>query len=248
MSKPKILFYDLETAPMLASVWGVWDQNVPLNQIEKDWHILSWSAKWAHEKKVMYADQRNAKDIQDESKILKELWKLLDEADIVVTQNGRSFDEKKVNARFLHHGFPPPSKSKHIDTLRLAKKYFAFTSNKLEYMTDKFCTKYKKLKHKKFPGFELWSECLKGNVKAWDEMKRYNSMDVLSLEELYNKLIAWDNTTNFTAYNDGEFLCSCGSESLVKNGHSYTSTGKFPRFKCASCGKEVRGKKEKESK
>lgn len=245
MTKPKILFYDIETSSILANVWGLWDQNVALNQIERDWHVLSFCAKWSHEKKVIYADQRDAKKIEDESKILKQLWKLLDEADIVVTQNGQAFDEKKLNARFLHHGFGPPSKSKHIDTLKLAKKYFAFTSNKLEYMTDKFCIKHKKLKHKKYPGFELWAQCMKGNVKAWNEMKIYNVADVLSLEELYNKLIIWDNPTTFTAYNEGVFLCTCGETKLVKNGFSYMSTGKFPRFKCSGCGKEVRGKKEK---
>lgn len=244
MSKPKILFFDIETSSILAHVWGIWDQNIALNQIERDWHVLSFAAKWAHEKKVIYADQRNAKNIQDESKILKQIWNLLDAADIIVSQNGISFDSKKLNARFLHHGFPPPSKAKHIDTLKLAKKHFAFTSNKLEYMSEKFNTKYKKLKHKKYPGFELWAECMKGNIDAWNCMEKYNKYDVLSLEELYNKLIVWDNTT-FTAYNNLNFMCTCGSTNLIKNGHAYMASGKFPRFKCSDCGKEVRGKKEK---
>ena len=96
----------------------------------------------------------------------------------------------------------PPSNFKQIDTLKLARKHFALTSNKLAYMTDKLCTKYKKLTHHKFEGFELWKECLDGNLKAWKEMEKYNKHDVLALEELYTKLIPWDSSVNFTLYGD----------------------------------------------
>jgi len=54
-------------------------------------------------------DQRYAKNIEDDSGILREIWKMLDEADIVITQNGRKFDQKKLNARFILNGFKPPS-------------------------------------------------------------------------------------------------------------------------------------------
>lgn len=239
----KILIFDIETSPILAYVWGTWDQNVALNQIKSDWHVLSWSAKWFGEDKVMYQDQRKSKNIEDDKEILKGIWKLLDEADVVITQNGKEFDQKKLNARFVFHKMQPPSSYKHIDTLKLAKKHFGFTSNKLEYMTDKLCTKYKKLKSKKFPGFELWKECLDGNKEAWNEMEKYNKYDVLSLEELYSKLIPWDSTINFSLFDDGEgHLCSCGSTNIVKNGYCYSSTGKHQRYKCVECGAEVRAR------
>jgi uncharacterized protein YprB with RNaseH-like and TPR domain len=124
-------------------------------------------------------------------KILRDLWKLLDEADIVITQNGKNFDTPKLNARFIEHGMKPPSPYKHLDTYQIARSAAKFTSNKLEYLTEKLCTKYKKLKHEKFPGFALWAECLKGNVAAWNEMRRYNKHDVLATEELYMKIRAW---------------------------------------------------------
>jgi hypothetical protein len=237
----KVLIWDIETAPILGYVWGLFDQNIGLNQIHSDWHVLAWSAKWLGEKEVMYMDQRKTKDITNDKKILEVLWKLLDEADIVVTQNGKQFDQKKVNARFVQHGMQPPSSYKHIDTKLLAKKHFGFTSNKLAYMTDKLCTKYKKLEHGKFPGFELWKECLRGNIKAWKEMEKYNKYDVLSLEELYLKLIPWDNTVNFSLYYDNDVqTCSCGSMEFKHIGFHYTPTGKYQRFRCKKCGKEGR--------
>ncbi len=242
---PKVLLLDIETAPLLGYVWGLWENNVSLNQIHTDWFILSWSAKWLGdpERKVMYQDQRNAPKIEDDSRLLKGIWTLLDEADIIITQNGRSFDQRKLQARFVLNGMQPPSTYKHIDTKVLAQKHFAFTSHKLEYMSDKLCTKYKKLKVRKFQGFEMWSECLKGNRKAWKAMEEYNKYDVLSLEELYNKLIPWDSTINFSLYaDDSEHRCTCGSTSFRKRGYFYTSTGKYQRYRCLKCGKETRSR------
>lgn len=240
---PKILIFDIETAPILGYVWSLWENNVALNQIKADWFVLSWSAKWLHEgpNKVMYMDQRNAKNVEDDKEILKKIWHLLDEADIVITQNGKNFDQKKLNARFILNGFHPPSSYKHIDTFLIAKRHFGFTSNKLEYMSDKLCTKYKKSKHTKFSGFEMWRECLAGNIEAWKEMERYNKQDVLSLEELYYKLIPWDNSINYNLYSDeNKNVCKCGSEDFIRNGFYYTNLGKYQRYKCKKCGSETR--------
>lgn len=245
---PKVLIFDIETAPIIAHVWGLWENNVGLNQIVKDWHVISWSAKWldAPENEVMYADQRGVKNIEDDSKILKLIWDLLDTADIVITQNGIKFDQKKLNARFILNDMSKPSSFRHIDTAKIARKHFEFTSNKLAYMTDKLCTKYKKLTHHgKFAGHEMWTECLKDNLEAWKEMEKYNKYDVLSLEELYHKLIPWDSSIDFSVYTEEEKrVCSCGSESFAKNGFHYTNAGKYQKYICKNkkCGKEHKGK------
>lgn len=236
---PNILILDIETSPILGNVWTLWNNNLGLNQMVKDWHIMSWSAKWYKEDKVMYQDQRNAKNIEDDKTILKPLWKLLDKADIVVTHNGKSFDIKKINARFILNGMRPPSSFRNIDTKLLAKKHFGFTSNKLAYLTDKLCKNYKKLSHGKFPGQELWTQCQRGNKEAWDEMKVYNEYDVLSLEELYEVMLPWDDSINFTIYFEDD-RCSCGSTNIKKNGIYYTNATKYQKYKCADCGKEYR--------
>lgn len=236
---PKVLLYDIETAPIIGHVWSIWEQNVGLNQIKKDWHVMAWAAKWLGDppNKIMYMDQRKAKNIEDDKEILKGIWKLLDECDVVITQNGRAFDEKKLNARFILNGMGPPSPYKHIDTKVIASNKFAFTSNKLEYMTDKLCKKYKKIKHEEFGGFELWKECLAGNLDAWREMEKYNKYDVLSLEELYTKLAPWDRTVDFNLYHDSlETACNCGSVRLERRGFNHTASGKFQRYQCKDCG------------
>lgn len=186
---PKVLYVDVETKPLLAYVWGTFKQDIPLNMIIEHGSILSWSAKWADETKVHYKDMRGKeKNLKNDAALMKPLWKLLDEADIVIWQNGDAFDYGKINDRFIQHGLGAPSQYKTIDTVKIARRYFNFTSNKLEHLTDRFCKKYKKEKHNDFPGFALWDQCMKGNLKAWKSMEKYNKLDVLSLEELFLEL------------------------------------------------------------
>lgn len=239
MSGPKILIIDIETAPILANVWQLWDQNVGLNQIRSDWHLLSFGAKWVGEKKIIYEDQSKVRPIENDKGLLKTVHGLLNTADIVVAHNGKRFDLPKLNARFLTHGFQPPAPYKMVDTLEIAKKTFGFTSNKLEFLSGVLCEK-KKLSHRKFAGFELWKECLNGNPKAWAEMKKYNVRDVEALEELYLKLRPWQQTgaPNFGVFTDCEDpVCpKCGSKHLLKNGYVCLTVGKYQRFKCGDCG------------
>lgn len=243
-TKAKVLFLDIETAPIEAHVWQLFDQNVALNQIVSDWSILSWAAKWQGRKSVIYEDVSKQKNKRDDKNILKQIWKLMDKADIIVGQNSKRFDVKKLNARFIINKMKPPSSYRQIDTMVQAKKMFGFTSNKLEYMTDKLCKKYKKLKHKKFPGHEMWAECLKGNQEAWKAMKKYNCHDVLALEELYSIMIAWDSPINMNVYHKdhASFCSACGHNKLILNGYRYTNIGKYTRYKCTKCGKESQSK------
>lgn len=235
----RILILDIETAPIMAHVWRTWKENVGLEQITHDWYILSFSAKWYGSQTVMYDDQSKATDIEDDSRLMLALHALLDEADIVVAHNGRAFDVRKINARFILNGLKPPSPYKIVDTLEIAKKNFAFTSNRLAYLTDKLCT-IKKLEHGKFPGFMLWKECLKGNPEAWREMRTYNVQDVTSLEELYTKLRAWDSRhpNVDVASSSHEHACPCcGSHKIIRKGFAYTNSGQYQKYLCTACGK-----------
>lgn len=237
---PKILLFDIETTPLKVYTWGLWDQTIGLNQVLEETTVLSWSAKWLGDHKIMYEDVCGQKDIRDDKKIVKKLRDLLNEADIVVGHNSDSFDVKVINTRIIQNGLKPPSSYKRMDTKKLAKKHFRFMSNKLEYLTDSLCTKFKKSSHAKFPGFSMWDECLKGNKEAFKEMKEYNIADVTSLEELFLNLLPWESSTVFNAYKDND-SCSCGSTDFKNNGFVYTVVGKYQRYSCKKCGAESRG-------
>jgi hypothetical protein len=238
----KIVTLDIETAPLQSYHWGMWQQNINLSSIQDEWTILSFSAKWLHEpaKKIIYRDTggRGPDKVRDDLDLLKDLWDILNEADIVITQNGISFDIKKINSRMLMNNFPPYSPIKTIDTKVVAKKHFSFTSNKLQWMSEHL-TRTKKSEHKSFPGFELWSECLKDNPRAWAEMKKYNCIDTLSTEELYLKMRPWiEGHPSISNYSDKETIAcpKCDSNNVVLRGYCTTQTGKYKRYVCKDCG------------
>lgn len=190
---PKILVFDIETSAIIAEVWGLRDQNIGLNQVIENSYVIAWAAKWLDDppSKVMYMDQSKSKNLRNNKKLISGLVKLLNEADIVVSQNGIRFDSRMVNTEVEHHDLEKPSSYRHHDLLKTARKYLNLPSYKLEYMSNRFNKKYKKLKHKKFPGHDLWRECRKGNKEAWEVMKDYNVHDVLATEELYNRFKKW---------------------------------------------------------
>jgi DNA polymerase elongation subunit (family B) len=232
---PKILAFDLELAPIVAQVWGLYDQNVGLNQIQSDWYILSYAAKFLDEEPIHYLDQRYSNPIEDDRQLCEGIHHLISQADVLLTHNGDKFDIKKLNARFIKHGLDPIAPKQSIDTLKIARRIFSFTSNKLEYIA-KFLGCSEKLKHTKFAGHSMWSECLKGNAESFMEMERYNKQDVETLIEIYEKLVKFDPSISFAAYSQKR-VCSCKSETFFKDGLRYTKQGAFQVFRCSACHK-----------
>jgi RNase_H superfamily len=235
---PKIITLDIETSPIQAFTWGLWKQNIGLNQIIKDWSILAYAAKTLGERKVRYMDVADQDDLYDDSLMLHGLWAELDAADIVITQNGKHFDHRKINARLVSMGLPPPSPYKIVDTKIEAAKLAMFTSNKLEWLAA-VLTDAPKDAHTAFPGFTLWRECLNGNPKAWAVMRKYNPKDVIATEKLYLRLRPYIvGHPNVTVYDEDETMrCPrCASPKLEKRGFMTTQVGQYQRYSCKGCG------------
>jgi len=235
---PRIITLDIETSPLQSRHWSLWKQNIGLNQIGDEWSVMSFCAKTLGSNEVVYADTSGQDDYRNDSILLAQLWSILDTADFVIAQNGKRFDLKKIKARMVMHGMPPFSPVTVIDTMLIAKDVFGFTSNKLEWLSTHL-SKIKKRKHKKFPGFELWNECLSGNPAAWAEMRLYNIDDVRSTEQVYLALRPWsEGHPNLAAYwPDEERRCpKCGHDHLTQRGYTYTQSGQYHRFSCNNCG------------
>lgn len=232
---PKILIFDIETAPIESYTWGIWEQNIAINQIKNDWFILCYSAKWLFDKEVIH-DCVTKKEVlkRDDKRVVKSLWKLLDEADIVIAHNGDQFDIKKSNARFIYHDLPLPNSFRQIDTLKIAKKYFNITSNKLDYLC-----RYLGLPTKiDTGGFELWLKCINGDELALKEMDGYCQNDVKILEELYLRLRPYDKQhpdVGLYFNHDGHVCPSCGSDKLKYGSYYTTKSNKYKTMRC-TCG------------
>lgn len=234
---PKILLIDIETKPIISYTWGIFDQNIGLNQIKEDWSVISYAAKWLGGDEIYYKDVRNKADITDDKELMEDIWVFFNEADIVCGQNSKQFDVKKINARMAIHKIKPPSPFKQIDTKILAKRHFAFTSNKLEYLAKALCSEHK-FTGRQFEGFNLWLECMAGNIAAWNELSVYNIQDVKALEELYLALAPWGTGIDYNIYRtETGFRCTCGSSEFTKaEEFHYSPTGVFEKFSCNSCG------------
>ena len=188
---PKILIFDIETTPMPVWVWDFGKQYVAHTNILKDkdgiqksWYVLSWAAKWLYDENVLSDVLTSDEAVAgNDKRILDSVWKLMDKADIVIGHNGDRFDIRKLNARFILNGMNPPSPYKTIDTLKIARREFAFSSNKQDYLTKTFG-----LSEKLKTEFQLWVDCMNGDKERLAEMLKYNKGDVIGLEQLYLKL------------------------------------------------------------
>jgi hypothetical protein len=231
----EILAWDLENSPISGYVWGLFDQNIGLNQIISVTEVICFGARWIDGKNkgkrvVIKSGFRDGKQV-----MLDTLWSLLDQADAVVSWNGASFDTKHAQREFIQAGMRPPSPYKEIDLMRVVKNKFRAPSNKLDYWADLL------LGHRKVDtgGFQLWKGCMDGNEKAWRTMYRYQKQDVDLLVDLYEILLPWITNHPNRALIDGLGIAciACGSVNLQKRGYSVTGVCKYQRYQCQDCGK-----------
>lgn len=205
--------------------------------------MLSFAVKWLDEKNTKVytlADFKGyKKDKTNDRLLVKKLWEYLSEADVVIGHNGDGFDIKKSNARFIYHSFMPPAPNKTIDTLKVARRHFKFTSNKLDNLGN-ILGVGRKVAHE---GKHLWLSCMNGDMKAWKTMAKYNKQDVVLLEKVYLKLRPYMTSHPDRNVVDGtKGKCpACGSDKMQKRGYSITTTRKYQRLQCQDCGRWHKG-------
>lgn len=225
----RTLFLDIEISPTLATVWGLFRQNIAINQITGNSETLTWCAKWGGEKEILDGSlMRDGK-----KRMLRRIHKLLSEADAVVTWNGNSFDLKVLNKEFLLQGFHAPAPFKSVDLLGVARKRFRFTSNKLDYVAQQLGLG-SKVKHR---GHDLWLECMARKREAFDEMLVYNRQDVVLLERIHDRMGSWVIGMPNHSILSGHVCPHCESERLQRRGYQATATKRYARFACRDCGK-----------
>ena len=228
----KILFLDIETFPNIAYVWGKYQQDVI--RYTQQSCIATYAAKWQGGK--VFAGSLPEFDnyvpgSYDDSKLIDQLWALLDEADIVVAHNGDNFDVRTCKARFVFHGMTPPSPFRTVDTKKVAKSVGRFNSNALNDLGDLLFND-KKIK----TDFDLWQGCINGDKKSWNQMVRYNKKDVLLLEKLYLRLLPWIPNHPNQAVSGKPSCPKCGSQNIMYKGYRCTQTRQYRQFVCRHCG------------
>lgn len=244
-TKPKILLIDIETSFLIAATFQRWKTNIPMKAVLQDIYVLNWSAKWLDDEYV-YSDALHYHDLYEteptnDSIILGSIHALLDEADYVVAHNGARFDVTTLNSRFIQHGFEPPSTFQVIDTLRIAKRAFRFSSNRLDDLGEALG-----VGRKIETDFDLWLDVVVNHDEdAFDRMVEYCEQDVWLLEEVYHKLRPWDakHPSTVVMGDLDERRCNvCGSTKVTKNGSYATNTQRYQKYKCSDCGHNMRAR------
>lgn len=233
----KILHLDIETAPNKVYAWGLFDQNISINQIEEPGYTLCFAAKWHDKKKIEFASIKK----DGMNGMVKRAHKLLSEADAVVHYNGTKFDIPKLQEEMLLQGMEPPSSFFEIDLLKTVRRKFKFTSNKLDYVCERLGIG-NKVEHK---GMPLWIGCMNGDESCWRIMEKYNKQDVRLLPMLYEKLLPWiDRHPNWGHFVESDDLVckKCGSSNVVKNGIETKTSAPYQRYRCMDCRSPLRGR------
>jgi len=233
---PRILIIDIETSPNVADVWGLWNNNVSLNQLRESTRMICFAAKWYGEPQTFFFSEHS----DGRAEMVQAAWDLLDRADAVMHYNGRRFDTPHLYREFLLSGLTPPSPFKQIDLCDVVKHRFRFPSNKLQYVSTALGLAGK-VSHE---GHDLWVKCMAGDDEAWARMETYNRQDVDLLEEVYEILLPWIPGHPHRHLYDGAGGCpTCGHDAVVPAGVYRTTLSAFSQYRCGTCGSTFRSSK-----
>ena len=148
MERYRAVILDLENFPVRGFAWTQ-REKYPTTQnlidVDRPWNIASFAWKFEGDKGkpqcLALPDFPKAykKNPFDDYQLLLRLHAILDEADLVIGHNVRSFDLRKTVARLIKYGIRPPSPYRVYDTLTEARSLGMFPSNKLGDLAKYLC-------------------------------------------------------------------------------------------------------------
>lgn len=241
----KILLLDIETLPGEYYAFDPHVEYLSPDKRIKDWSIACWGAKWLFEPEIMgeTVTPQEAFD-RTEKSIVETIWRLMDEANICVTQNGIEFDIKKLYSKFADYHLPPPAEFKNVDTLKTARRVFGESYNRLDELGQKFG-----IGKKIDMSFVDWKNCLSNDAKAEEALQHmlvYCKRDIAPLlEDVYVAMLPYMKdhpNMNVFSLDDTAICRNCGSSELRWHDKPYaTPQGLWMSWRCTSCGATGRG-------
>jgi DNA polymerase elongation subunit (family B) len=241
--KRRIIIFDIETMPIMSEVfakitrlsqWPGLTMKADINSCL----CIGWKEFGSKKTNLIAAWDfpQWEKDVNDDSEVLKAWLKVIKDADVIVTQNGKKFDYKFINTRLLINKLDimPPGVA-HVDTKQIAKRNLFLVGNRLDDLAE--VTDSEK-KHDHGEGWDLWVKVYARDQKAMNTMAKYCKQDVKTTEEVFRKLRPFvKEMPNSNLWTMEKVNCpTCGSLALQKNGLRTTKTKIMQRFKCDECG------------
>lgn len=239
----KILTLDIERLCGLAPIF---DQKVRFIHVSR-WRRLPrticFAANWYDQKNVQfYAEWQEG----GHRAMIEQAWRLLDEADIVVTFNGRAFDLKHLREGFVEYQLGEPSPWKDVDLYLAARNRLGYESRSLDHLCQRLGIPGKR---GHYDDMQAEDAC-DGDPAAQRAIAAYNRQDVRATKGCYDRLLPHLSThPNMALYvedSDGEGLCpKCPDpqpDTLVKRGPYPLGVSVFQRYWCKACKSWSRGK------
>lgn len=231
----KRLFFDIETSYVIFRGWRTGEQYVSHDNIITDKKIICICYKWQYEDEV---HELRWTDRQDDKQMIKDFIKVLGQADEIIGHNGDRFDIKEIRTRAIQQGVLMFPKYRTLDTLKKARKYFNFHSNKLDYL-GQVLNVGRKLDHE---GFKMWVDIVEGKSKSQlNKMVEYCKQDVILLEDVFHVMSPYiDHNTNFAVLTGGKkWQCpECGSKNVSLHHTDTTAMGYIKRYMKCKCKKQ----------
>ena len=234
-SQPRILFFDVETAPSFVATFNRFQANFTHDHViqEGGW-LISAAWKFLGDSNVQSSVVTHEEAVRcDDRRVVKNLTDAINQSNIVVAHFSKGFDMKVLRSRIALNNLSNHKPVKIVDTKQIASTC-KFNSNKLDSLADYFGVGRKL----DAGGIKSWIECCKGNLYALYKMQEYNKVDVEVLEQVYLALRRFDkNPPNLGLYyNDGFQHCPCcGSSELEVQGIYKVGTSEYNQVVCNAC-------------
>jgi uncharacterized protein YprB with RNaseH-like and TPR domain len=215
LNKPKILFFDIESA-------GV-------NALKSDLgFVIMVGYKWANEKEAKI-DVIRRHDLRkfDDRELLTRFSKRFEQADICVAHFGSVFDRRFIQGRLLINGLPPIPPTRMRDTCMIARSVANFSSNRLKHLAKILSLDNQKLDNN-WP--IAWFKVMQGDMEHLRALAEYCKGDVVALEELYNRLLPFDNA-HPRIYSSRTVCGRCGAN-VIYRGKAFVNNNQYRRYQC----------------
>ena len=197
---------DDDKTRLLTAAWGTW------------WDMYHKGAEGVvsvgnHHRKTAFK-----KDPLDDTYVLRQLWKVLDESNIIVAHNA-AFDAGWIEGRFMDLGWKKPSKYYVYCTYQTLHGLNG-VSKKLDYLSQKLIGT-EKVKHE---GLPLWIGCAEGKVESFEKMEEYNIGDIYdTLYQVYMRTALYVNRNKCIDLRGAGLFCSVTGDPLDTLDELYTN-------------------------
>lgn len=201
--------------------------------------IFAFAYKWLGEKRAKtislldFNDPCSACGLmkQGERPLLLAIREIMRPATTSITFNGKNFDSKYLNSKFMRERIPALGPLQDIDLYQVARVKMRLSRKSLANIS-----KYLRLKHQKtFLDFDIWQRASEGESAALRYIARHGSADVLVTEELYLDHLRPYVTNHPRLIDDRDPCGKCGGK-LRRDKIFRLKGGDRVQYVCGTCG------------